>query len=72
MFTSPLGTQRQMQEAGLTVEAMFDPDGGELPLKDRKTSQAPWYHVVARKLEPFSAGKSVGTVESVQMLNRSR
>lgn len=56
MFTLPLRTQRQLQEAGFTVEAMFDPDGGELALKERKNSKAAWYHIVARKPEPFSAG----------------
>lgn len=66
MFTSPLETQRQMQEAGFAVEAMFDPDGGELALNDRKNSTAPWYHVVARKLEPSSTGKPVSPVEPVQ------
>jgi SAM-dependent methyltransferase len=63
MFTSPSGTQRQMQEAGFTVEAMFDPDGGELALKDGTHSEAPWYHVVARKLEPCSAAKSIVPLE---------
>jgi SAM-dependent methyltransferase len=55
MFTSPLGTLRQIQEAGFKVEAMYDPDGAELPLEDKKNSSAPWYHVVARKDERSSA-----------------
>jgi SAM-dependent methyltransferase len=49
MFTSPLATQCQLQEAGFTVEAMFDPDGGKIPAEDRRDNHSPWYHVVARK-----------------------
>lgn len=49
MFTSPLATQRQLGEAGFTVEAMFDPDGKAIPPADRHDDRSPWYHVVARK-----------------------
>jgi SAM-dependent methyltransferase len=49
MFTSPLATQRQLEEAGFRVEAMFDPDGRALTPEVWRDSQAPWYHVVARK-----------------------
>ncbi len=49
MFTSPLATQRQLQEAGFVVEAMFDPDGVKLAPEVWQESKAPWYHVVARK-----------------------
>lgn len=49
MFTSPSATQRQLQEAGFTVEAMFDPDGVEIAAAERQDSRSPWYHVVARK-----------------------
>ena len=49
MFTRPLATQRQLEEAGFRVEAMFDPEGQELAPESWRNSRAPWYHVVARK-----------------------
>ncbi len=51
MFTSPVATQRQLQEAGFSVQAMFDPDGGPMAPETWPDSRAPWYHVVARKPE---------------------
>jgi SAM-dependent methyltransferase len=49
MFTTPVATQCQLQEAGFVVVAMFDPDGRALPRADWRDATAPWYHVVARK-----------------------
>jgi SAM-dependent methyltransferase len=49
MFTSAAETQRQLEEAGFSVEAMFDPDGVEVPAEDRPDTKVPWYHAVARK-----------------------
>jgi SAM-dependent methyltransferase len=49
MFTTPLATQRQLQEAGLSVAAMFDPDGHVLRPEDWCDTTSPWYHVVAHK-----------------------
>jgi phospholipase/carboxylesterase len=49
MFMRPLATQAQLEEAGFSVKAMFDPEGGELAPKNWQDSGAPWHHVVARE-----------------------
>jgi SAM-dependent methyltransferase len=49
VFTSALETSRQLEEAGFSVEAMFDPQGLVLLGDDKRDTTAPWYYVVARK-----------------------
>jgi SAM-dependent methyltransferase len=42
MFTSPLVTQSQLEEAGFTVIVTYDPEGNPILRDARRQSRAPW------------------------------
>jgi SAM-dependent methyltransferase len=62
MFTTPAATQRQLQEAGFTVAAMYDPQGEAIAPERWQDSTAPWYHVVAHKAALADVGGNAAAV----------
>ncbi len=51
LFTSVAAQLRQLQQCGLAVEAIFEPDGHRIAHDGSETTRAAWCHFVARKPE---------------------
>jgi SAM-dependent methyltransferase len=49
VFTSLAAELDELRQAGFVVEAIFEPDGRQLPTDGGNEVGAPWYHFVARR-----------------------